>query len=206
VERKKVLVLNFQKSPLQKCLHVTATIDDQQNVDPVTQDFVNDAVGFEKNLTIFPNPQFQQFPGICVAFRGFGQTGKGFFDLLQDVIRFPWCIVPVNIVIKLVKVMYRIIGQENLTAHKRFSISFAQAFNHINGGLDLALLDLAVTESQDFQKRQGALRLLIALNVLDNNFGFTVLGDNQRLPLFAQVPHDFCGMGLKITDRLDLAG
>jgi hypothetical protein len=83
--------------------------------------------------------------------------------------------------------------------------SFSQAFEHIPSGLDLAFLDLAGSERQDFQESQRVLSLLVAFDALHDYFGFAVLRDDQWLALFIQIPYDFGGMGFQVTDRLNLA-
>jgi hypothetical protein len=46
--------------------------------------------------------------------------------------------------------------------------------------------------------------LLVAFDVLYNDFGFAILGDDEWLLLFRKVSYDFSGMGLQITDGLNL--
>ena len=65
---------------------------------------------------------------------------------------------------------------------------------------------VSAPERQDLQKSQCFLGLLVASDVLYDHLGFAVLGDDQRLLVFVQVPYDFGGMGLQVTDWLDLAG
>ena len=81
-----------------------------------------------------------------------------------------------------------------------------KALDDIGGRLNLALFDLTSAERQNFQKRHGLLRLLVAFNILYYNLGFAILSDDQGLPLFHQVSHDLRGMGLEIADWFDLAG
>jgi hypothetical protein len=40
-------------------MHVTTTVDDQQNIDGLARDTVDDAVRFEKDLAILLNPEVQ---------------------------------------------------------------------------------------------------------------------------------------------------
>ena len=61
-------------------------------------------------------------------------------------------------------------------------------------------------ERQDFQESHCFLGLLVALDALYDHLGFAILGDNQRLFLFAKIPYNFGGMGLEVTDGLDPAG
>ncbi len=61
-------------------------------------------------------------------------------------------------------------------------------------------------ERQNLQESHCFLGLFVAFDILYDHLGFTVLGDDHRLPVFVQLPYDFGGMGLQVTDGLDLAG
>jgi hypothetical protein len=113
--------LCLQQPPLQKPLHVPTTIDDKQNDNVFIQDSIDDAVGLEKNLAVFPNPQHQKFFRVGAALGGFGQAGKGFLDLLQNVISLLWRVAQCDIVIKFVEITCCVIGQQNRERHQRNS-------------------------------------------------------------------------------------
>jgi hypothetical protein len=85
-------------------------------------------------------------------------------------------------------------------------LSLAKTFDHILSGLDFAFLDLTDSERQDLQESHCFQGLLVAFNVLYDNFGFAVLSDDQGFPMFVHRPYDFGGMGLQVTDGLDLTG
>jgi hypothetical protein len=85
-------------------------------------------------------------------------------------------------------------------------LSFAQTFDRILSGLDLAFPDLTGPERQDLQESHGFLGLLVAFDILYDHLGFAVLRDDQRLPVFVQVSYNFGSMGLQVADGLDLAG
>ena len=67
-----------------------------------------------------------------------------------------------------------------------------------------AFLDVLLPERQDLQQRQGLLRFLEGRNVLQHGLGFPVLRDDQGLPVFGQVGQHLGGIGLEVTDGLDL--
>ena len=115
------VALRIQQSPLQQRLHVTTAIDDQQNEDALIHNSINDAVGFEEDLAVFVYPQRHQFIGIGTSLREFGQTGEGFLDLLQNVVRSFQCIVRNDITIKFFEIMCSIMGQPNREGHQRSS-------------------------------------------------------------------------------------
>ncbi len=102
-------------------LHVPTAIDDQQDVDGLVHDSVDETVRFEENLAIFPDAQRQQLLRISAALGEFGQADESLLDLLQNVIRFFRRISARDIVVKLVQVMRRVIGQQNGKRHQRVS-------------------------------------------------------------------------------------
>jgi len=53
------LELCLQKTPLQQCLHIATAIGNHHNVNIFGHDPVDDAVGFEKNLTVLAKPDCQ---------------------------------------------------------------------------------------------------------------------------------------------------
>jgi hypothetical protein len=61
-------------------------------------------------------------------------------------------------------------------------------------------------DRQDFQESHCFQGLLIALYALYDHLGYTILGDDQWLSMFAQLPYNFGGMGLQVTNGLDLTG
>lgn len=63
---------------------------------------------------------------------------------------------------------------------------------------------VVMAQRQDLQKRQRFLGLLERGNVLQDRFGFTVLCNDQRLPVFGKVCQNLGGIGFEIADRLDL--
>ena len=48
--------LRLQQAPLQECLHVAAAVGNHQHIHFFGHDPVDDAVGFEKNLTVLAKP------------------------------------------------------------------------------------------------------------------------------------------------------
>jgi hypothetical protein len=106
-----------QQSPLQQRLHVTPAIGNQQNVNVLIHDTVNDAVGFEEDLTVFTNPESQQLFRIASPLREFGQLGDGSLDLVQNIVGFLRRIVQSRVVVKLVEIPRCVIGQENRKWH-----------------------------------------------------------------------------------------
>ena len=43
--------------------------------------------------------------------------------------------------------------------------------------------DLAATQCEDLEQRNGLLHLLVCVDILDDHLGFAVLGDDQGFPL-----------------------
>ena len=76
----------------------------------------------------------------------------------------------------------------------------------IGDRLHLTCFDLTATQCEDLEQRNGLLHLLVAVDILHDHLGFAVLGDDQGFPLDPKRAYDLGGMGLKVTDRLDLVG
>jgi len=71
--------------------------------------------------------------------------------------------------------------------------------------MNSALFNLAFAEREDLEQSERFLCLLVAGNILDDYLRFAVLGDNERLSLFGQLPYDFRGVSFQVADGLDLA-
>ena len=69
---------------------------------------------------------------------------------------------------------------------------------------ELAGRHVLIAQRQYLQQGQRLLGFLEGGHVLQNGLGFAVLRDHQRLTLFGQAQQNFCGVGLQVTDRLDL--
>jgi hypothetical protein len=73
---------------------------------------------------------------------------------------------------------------------------FTKAPEYIGSGLHIAFFDLTASKGQNFQKSQSFLGLFLAFNVLQNNLGLTVLGDNKRRFFLTHCSHNFRGVRL----------
>lgn len=61
---------------------------------------------------------------------------------------------------------------------------------------------LPAAQRQDFQQGRGFLSLLERGHILQDRFGFSVLGDDRRLAPLSKVCQDLGGVGLEVADRL----
>ena len=77
--------------------------------------------------------------------------------------------------------------------------------NDIGGRSQPRGLDLSVAKSEDLEQRKGFLCLLIAVYILDDDLGFTVLGDDQWFLPFRKLAYDLGSMGFEVADWLDSA-
>lgn len=66
--------------------------------------------------------------------------------------------------------------------------------------------DLPVAKSEDLEQREGFLCLLIAVDILNDDLGFAVLGDDQRFLPVRKLAYDLGSMGFEVADWLDSAG
>jgi hypothetical protein len=64
--------------------------------------------------------------------------------------------------------------------------------------------DVAFAESHDLQQGHGLLPSLIGNDVHHDHFGFTILGDGDRLLLFGDQLHQFSGAVLHIGNGFNL--
>ena len=84
--------------------------------------------------------------------------------------------------------------------------SLPKPHNDIGGGLHLTRFDLATAQRENLEQCNGLLRLLVAVDILQDHLGFTVLSDNQGFPPVPERAHDLGGMGLEVADGFDPVG
>jgi hypothetical protein len=82
----------------------------------------------------------------------------------------------------------------------------AEALNDLPCRIDSALVNLAIAEREDLEQGECFLCLLVAGDILNDRLRLTILGDDERLLLHAEVPYNLRGMSFEVADGFDLAG
>ena len=65
---------------------------------------------------------------------------------------------------------------------------------------DISQFNLIIAKGKNLEQCKRLFILFIALDVLNHDFGFTVLGNDQGLFLLTQLTNDISCMSLEITD------
>ena len=80
------------------------------------------------------------------------------------------------------------------------------SLDRMRKGAEFVLGDLLIAESEDLEKRERLLRLLVRGDVLNYSLGLSILRDNERLAIYREFLQDLGRIGFEIANGLDLSG